>query len=66
MFALSLGIAHPLVDLPRDLLPLLLPSVLDQLPEQGVLLEGPGHLLRLLLVLRLPFVVALVVIPARD
>lgn len=52
------------VDLVGDLLPLLLTSFGHQLPEEGVLVKGPGGLLRLLLVLRLPLVVALVVVAA--
>ena len=66
MLALSLGIAHSSVDLVGNLLPLLLPSFIHEQSEEIILLVSPRGLLRLLLVLRLPLVVTLVVVPARD
>ena len=66
LLALSLGIAHPSVDLVCNFLPLLLPSFIHKQPEEVILLISPRGLLWLLLVLRLPLVVTLVVVAPRD
>lgn len=66
LLALSLVKTHPPVDFTCNLLPLLGSALTHELPKHGVLLEGPGHLLRLLLVLALPLIVTLVIVAAWD
>lgn len=55
-----------LIDLVSNILPLLLPMLFYELSQDFVFLDSPRQLLRLLFVLRLPLVVALVVVSARH
>jgi hypothetical protein len=66
LLSLSLAIAHPSVDLVGNLLPLLLASFFNESLQEHVFIILPRLLLGLLLVLRLPLVVALIVVAARD
>lgn len=66
LLSLALVEAHPAVDLPGYLLPLLSSSLTHKLSQHGVLLKGPRDFLRLLLVLTLPLVVTLVVVASGD
>ncbi len=66
LLPLSPRIAVILVNFFSDILPLLLSGLLNETSENVVLIDGPRQLLRHCLVLRLPFVVTLVVITARN
>ena len=66
MFSLPFGQTDLFIDLICDLLPLFMAAFSYKLSQDDVFTVGPGDLLRLLFVFRLPFVVTLVVISAGD